>query len=201
VLRDAPDVPKHCVAVLIGLANHAHEDGRYAWAAQPRLAFYARKDERSVQNDLNTLEQLGLIRRGNQSAVLHLPPDRRPVVWDLALERQRVVPAQFLPRVDPKSGKGYEDVQVNRGEADFPPVVTGGKPTTDRGEAHFTTGVKPTSPKPSLNHKRTKKDSPRCEKHYGQPANACKPCALDIEIERRNQMREQNRASRPASAA
>ncbi|WP_143193990.1 hypothetical protein [Micromonospora sp. CB01531] len=40
-LSDAPDVPPSCLAVLIGLANHAHADGRGAFPSQERLAFYA----------------------------------------------------------------------------------------------------------------------------------------------------------------
>ena len=63
-LNDAPDVPPSCLAVLIGLANHAHANGRAAYPSQERLAYYARKSTRSVRTDLATLERLGIIRRG-----------------------------------------------------------------------------------------------------------------------------------------
>lgn len=84
-LNEAPDVPPSSVAVLIGLANHASHDGRGAYPSQPTLARYARKTERAIRNDLATLERAGVIRRGDQRLVDHLPPDRRPVVWDLAM--------------------------------------------------------------------------------------------------------------------
>lgn len=86
-LRDAPGVPAHAVAVLFGLANHADPRGRGAYPSQPTLAGYARKKVRQVRRDIEALEELGLIRRGNQAYVAFLPPDKRPVVWDLAMER------------------------------------------------------------------------------------------------------------------
>lgn len=85
VLNDAPDVPPQLVAVLIGLANHAAPDGRGSYPSQPTLAKYARKSSRAVRDDLAKLEVLGLIRRGDQRLVSHLPTDRRPVVWDLVI--------------------------------------------------------------------------------------------------------------------
>jgi hypothetical protein len=88
-LVDAPDVPPECVSLLIGLANHADVRGRGAWAGQVLLAGYARKTDRSVRNDLGKLAQRGLIRRGDQSLVAHIPADSRPVVYDLALERKQ----------------------------------------------------------------------------------------------------------------
>jgi len=98
VLEAAPDVPPHLVAVLVGLANHANEDGRNAYPSQELLAWYARKGDRSVRKDLDALEELGLIRRGNQRVVEYLPADKRPVVWDLALEQRRDPrPAHGLP--------------------------------------------------------------------------------------------------------
>ena len=84
-LNEAPDVPPQTVAVLIGLANHAGPDGRGSYPSQPTLARYTRKGPRAIRKDLVTLEEKGLIRRGNQRLTDHLPPDKRPVVWDLAM--------------------------------------------------------------------------------------------------------------------
>lgn len=89
VLEDCPDLPKHLVATMIGLANHADENGKGAHPSQPTLAWYTRKSLDSAQRDVDQLEELGLIRRGDQRRVLHLPPDKRPVVYDLAMERRR----------------------------------------------------------------------------------------------------------------
>lgn len=86
-LEHAPDVPAQALGVLMGLANHADEQGRGAYAGQELLAEYARKSDRQARTDLTRLEEAGLIRRGDQSLVAHLRADKRPVVWNLALER------------------------------------------------------------------------------------------------------------------
>jgi hypothetical protein len=86
-LREAPDVPASCVAVLIGLADHVDDNGRNAYPSESTIAKYARKTVRQVRRDLRELERLGLIRRGNQSTVSRLPPQYRPTVYDIALDR------------------------------------------------------------------------------------------------------------------
>lgn len=91
VVESAPDVSPHWIPVLIGLARHADAQGRGAFPSQELLAEYARKSDRAVRNDLTALEKTGLIRPGDRSLVEHFPPDRRPLVWDLALERQRAL--------------------------------------------------------------------------------------------------------------
>jgi hypothetical protein len=89
VLEDAPDFPPHLLGVLMGLANKADKDGRGAWPGQATLAQWAKKTDRAARNDLTQLEELGLIRRGDQSLVSHIVGDERPVVWDIAMERTR----------------------------------------------------------------------------------------------------------------
>ena len=86
VLEEAPDLPAHCFGVLMALASKAREDGTAAYPGQDWLATRTRKSDRSVRSDLATLEQIGLIRRGDQSVVAHITADERPVVWDLAIE-------------------------------------------------------------------------------------------------------------------
>lgn len=83
------DVPPHLIAVLLGLANHAHADGTAAFPGQPQLAHYARKTDRAVRGDLTKLLELKVIRLGDQRLVDHIPADERPVVYDLAMERGR----------------------------------------------------------------------------------------------------------------
>ena len=92
VLRDAPDVPSQCVSVLIGLAEHADKRGRGAYPSAATLATYARKSERQVRYDLALLGDAKLIRPGDQMLVKKYPPNRRPVVYDLAVERSRPAP-------------------------------------------------------------------------------------------------------------
>lgn len=70
--------------VLIGLANHADAAGCNAFPAQSTLAAYAGCSDRSARRKLAELEDLGVIERGDQELVSHLPGNRRPVVWNLA---------------------------------------------------------------------------------------------------------------------
>lgn len=199
VLNEAPDVPPQCVAVLLGLANHAHANGRAAYPSQERLAHYARKSVRAVQNDLKKLVELGLIRRGDQRHVLHLPADRRPVVYDLAMERRRPVPEALDPFAEPQSGKSAE--VPDRGEADFTPVADRGEAQYRAGRSTVPNGAKPASYEPAFNRPGTnrrasapeipgsknKEASPRgaalpapradaCPKHPGSPKHNCGPC-------------------------
>jgi hypothetical protein len=69
--------------VLIGIANHAGRDGRGCYAGQATLAHYARCSDRTVRRKLAALEARGLIVRGDQALVDHIPASVRPVVWDL----------------------------------------------------------------------------------------------------------------------
>lgn len=86
----APPMPSQLVPVLTGLAYHADSKGRGSYPSVPRLAAYACKATRQVRRDLRQLEDLKLIREGDQSKAAHLPADKRPTVYDLATER--VVP-------------------------------------------------------------------------------------------------------------
>lgn len=80
------------------------DDGLKARPSQRRLAHYARKHERTIRRDLAELERLGLIRRGDQRRVAYLPPDRRPVVYDLALDQRRDIPDDLDAHALPQSG-------------------------------------------------------------------------------------------------
>jgi hypothetical protein len=97
VLNDAPDLPSNLVATLVALANHADATGRGAAPSQNRLARYTRKKPRTIRDDLAALESRGLIRRGDQRHVASLPADRRPVVYDLAMERHAHRPPEPSP--------------------------------------------------------------------------------------------------------
>jgi hypothetical protein len=89
VLEDCPDLPPHLVAPLLGLANHADENGKGAYCSTDTVSWYTRKGRDAAKADLDKLEELQLIRRGDQRRVLHLPADKRPVVFDLAMEKRR----------------------------------------------------------------------------------------------------------------
>lgn len=143
------DVPPQCLAVLQGLANHAGRDGRNAYPSIDLLAHYSRKGERAVQKDLRTLEDLGVIRRGDQRAAYDIPERYRPAVWDLAMERKRpaYVPARLRVR-DAAEGPG----DPARGEPEVTP------PAPVRGELQDASGVNHSSPEPVTSTTTTQSD-------------------------------------------
>jgi hypothetical protein len=105
-LRDAPVTDPTQVVLLIALGDRAHDDGTSAWPSVKWLAERARCSTRTVRRHMAELESAGLIRRGDQRSVAHLRIDRRPVVWDLAIEMVAVKPAenQQVERGDNLSG-------------------------------------------------------------------------------------------------
>lgn len=135
VLNEAADVPSSAVAALIGLANHATPDGRNAYPTQKLLARYARKSDRQVRRDLADLEARGLIRRGDQRIVEHIPIDRRPVVYDLVMARRKDL-----------DGRTSTSARTS---------TSGRTPVTKRPDAHVRTGRTPTSYKPYEEPSRT----------------------------------------------
>jgi hypothetical protein len=136
VLNEAPDVPPSLVSTLIGIANHSAPDGRNSYPSQPTLARYTRKSERQVRRDLSELVRLKLIRKGDQRIVEHLPPDRRPVVYDLAMD------------LDGRTSTSARSSTSAR------------TPVTERGDMGDRTGGTPTSAKPSLEPTTEPKNTP-----------------------------------------
>ena len=84
-LKSAPVPDPIAHLVLIGLADHAADDGTAARPSVAVLAEYARCSPRSVQRKLRDLEACGLIWKGDQRLVEHIRSDRRPAVYDLNL--------------------------------------------------------------------------------------------------------------------
>lgn len=84
---------------LIALANNAHEDGRNAFPSAATLAGLRSLNVRTLRRHLAELETAGLIRRGDDRMVAHIPPNRRPVVWDLALS-----PVPGVTDMSPQAG-------------------------------------------------------------------------------------------------
>lgn len=134
----APGVPPHLVSTLHAFANYADDLGRSTYPTHEIIAWHTRKDPRSVRRDVAQLVTLGLIRPGNQDVAGHLPADRRPVVYDLAMERTRGPRPDAAP-----SGKSAVD---NREDTCVPPDVhvppvpptgrTPASPRSDRPDAH-----------------------------------------------------------------
>lgn len=85
VMEDAPVDSQGELAVLYALADRAGDDGTAAFPGQDWIAHRARCSTRTVRNHLKSLEDRGLISRGDSALVDHIPVNRRPVVWDLNL--------------------------------------------------------------------------------------------------------------------
>lgn len=126
VLEDCPNLPPHLVAPLMGLANHADQNGRGAYCSTSTVAWYTRKGRDASRDDLDKLVELGLIRRGDQRMALHLPAGDRPVVYDLCMELRRA------PRPDrPRGGrprKPQATTPLETGGVSTPPQLFDEKP-------------------------------------------------------------------------
>lgn len=141
-LEEAPDVPAHCLGTLMGLANHADKQGRGSYAGQKLLGDYARKTDRQARSDLAALLERGLIRRGDQSLVSHIPTDARPIVYDLAMERKSTSGRKSASAGASASKPTWEqlaDQRERRGSGSPLPTENEGA------EAGFRGGRKPTS--------------------------------------------------------
>jgi len=111
-LEQAPVNDPGQLLVLWALSDRARDNGTAAWPTQQWLAERARCSDRSVRRYLRELEQAGIIRRGDQELVAHMPRDRRPVVWDLVLT---AVAAGQSDRADSSSGRTPGAERPDRG--------------------------------------------------------------------------------------
>lgn len=131
----------HACSVLTALANHADRDGTGSFPSVETLQRYTKLSERTIRAKLATLEQSGIIRRGNQAiAAAHIArADKRPVVWDLAMELgvQPSHPVAVSGVQEPHPGKG----------AGCSSRTDGVQLTTERGAT--------AAPEPSFNQQRT----------------------------------------------
>lgn len=137
--------------LLIVLADYANDEGM-AWPSVKTMAEETEKSERSIQLLLRKLEQMRLIRKGDQKLVAKYAKGRRPTVY------------KMFPTA--KKGETPVNATVERGETHFTPETGctgetgftprvqptsphGCNPLHPTGETHFVSGVKPTSPEPS----------------------------------------------------
>jgi hypothetical protein len=72
--------------VLMTLGDYAGSDGTAAWPSAMTIAQRLHTTDRSVRRALKTLEEVGAIVRGDQTLVENIRADRRPVVWNLAID-------------------------------------------------------------------------------------------------------------------
>ena len=98
-LYDAPtDLDGSEFRILMLLADRADRDGTKAFPSASRLADEAGVSVRTVRYKLKSLEERGLIRRGDQTLMAKRPANRRPTVYDLCMDRgAEVAPQEHEP--------------------------------------------------------------------------------------------------------
>lgn len=129
--------------VLLVLANYAGEDGRNAFPAVERIGGDTGMSRKGVQNILRELEEMALIRRGNQKiAEAYIDrADKRPVVYDLNLSLVSLPPPdENYPQNEGDRGERHSP-RDGAGRTSFP---NGANVIPERGERG--------TPDPSLNH-------------------------------------------------
>lgn len=139
VLDDAP-VPAELLGTLVAIARRCDENGRGSYQSKPTLAERTGKSKDQVDADVLKLLDLGLIRLGDQTLPERngVPPGRRPVVYDVALEvrgpKPRRAPRNRTGKNTSAPGTGGMDTgggTDTRGGTDTP--GRGGMDTPGRG--------------------------------------------------------------------
>lgn len=88
-LNEAPVDDPVLVLVLVAMAERANDDGTATYQSVATIAKKARVSPRTCHTRLRQLEEMGLIRRGNQDFTAHLKANNRPVVYDIAVHLTR----------------------------------------------------------------------------------------------------------------
>lgn len=150
--------------LLLCMANYADKQGRNVWAAASTLAEDTGLSERAVRMKRQLLEEIGVIRRGNQAVVAAevARSDRRPINYDLDM-------AGGLHHVHPvelRQGTpvGVNDVHPDGVQLVHPDQATGCTSFRD-GVHHIPQRGAPRAPKPSINHQVT-------DTHTGEPSHS-----------------------------
>ncbi|WNM68801.1 helix-turn-helix DNA binding domain protein [Gordonia phage Soos] len=166
--------------ILIAMADHADPYGNHVRPFQATLAKMARCSVRTVARKLAAMEERGVIVRGDQREVEHLPKGHRPVVWRLPIERRRepdnrphdtVSPHDTgdIPPMTQPSHTPHDTAVSDRTSLELPRRGGG----NDRVSRRSVPSPAP-PPLPS--------SSPRCEAHRHLPDDAyippCRPCKL-----------------------
>lgn len=90
--------------VLMLLADHAHDDGTSTWRSVSSIASILEVSERTVHRALRDLKNEVLIKEGDQRLVQHLPPNKRPRVYDLVIPKPGSVQVELSTGVTEMSG-------------------------------------------------------------------------------------------------
>lgn len=75
--------------ILLVMADHADTEGCGVWLGAAKISKLSRLSLRQVRYALRHLQDKGIIRRGDQRLVKHLPGNKRPMVYDLVMDEDR----------------------------------------------------------------------------------------------------------------
>jgi len=133
VLNHAPVDNPALVLTLLAMAERANDDGTDARQSVKTIASKARVSVRTAQRYLRSLEDMGLISRGDQRSVQHLRPDRRPMVYDINIDQSRG------DNLTPRGADGVTD-GAQRGDR---PGTNGVTPVADKSSLLLPTEEEP----------------------------------------------------------
>lgn len=183
--------------VLAGFANHAHKDGRHAWPSIESIAEYVECSERTVQRAVRDLVADGWMREGDQQQVAHLRGDRRPKVYDLAMNEETraawKAAGAATPRGDTVTPRPGSTGRQGDAPSEAHGVTDGVTPVTPRGD----TGVTQTVMNP-----RTTPVAPTtgCQRPGQRPHPNCRGCGTTNRQVAEQQRREADEARRREAA-
>ncbi|WP_052475721.1 helix-turn-helix domain-containing protein [Halomonas sp. KHS3] len=169
-------------AVLFGLANHAHHDGKHAFPSVSLLCRYTGLAPRTVKSKLKLLVELKLIRKGNQRVVAAIieRADRRPTVYDLDLNAG----LDLAAIEEDERGACDAPREVERGATDAPREGNGVHLTAERGATD--------APEPSLTINPSLSDAGEAQSNIfeqaAQQADDGEPAADDLTQPRKTAM-------------
>ncbi|MCA1834807.1 MAG: hypothetical protein LC721_00155 [Actinobacteria bacterium] len=130
--KSAPIADASEWAVLVAMAEAADDDGCNCYRSRTTIGSMVKLDPKTVGRRQAEMESRGLLKRGDQSVVNHIPADRRPVVWDL------MIPYGWFPDIDKtnqaRKSRGRQQLTPqDRPEIAQPAEDKGRKQRSDKG--------------------------------------------------------------------
>lgn len=185
--------------ILLAMADNAWDDGTHVFMGQKKMAAKCRCSVRTLQRHLMELEARGVIRRGDQSLVSQIPAGRRPIVWELVMEKPQVSTGDNLtpltgdtrdtPHTSPVSPHTRHPRRLTHDTGVVQePSFNHQENQGGRVPADLRAVPSPATPAPS---------SPRCEKHRHLPADADVPPCRMCKVARERYEAAEQPPSRP----
>lgn len=125
--RSGPMTPAARLVLMV-LADRADDQGRAAWPSKETIAATTGLTERAVQRILSQLRSEGILVLGDQRLVDHLPGNRRPTVYNLAMHRRGDTgdSPEHAPET-PRRGDTDDSPSTPAGETESTPQLSTGE--------------------------------------------------------------------------